>query len=455
MLFNDHPDGDGVSRIMVRSLTATVEIRDVLSEVSMALARIVRPLEGVTVARDGARYTLEGWRAADPEAAIQIERTERGLSVATDTRRWSYCLEYGPLGAPAEGTYRFSMTYELTAGDVALGLLDRRRRKWLRSTTSEAITGDGHVRTLSVPLQRGDIFWLMVSNNHPDGDGTSRFLVTALTGSFHPVRWSLRGAQRIREGWMAIRSVDPARWPAAFGQWIVQLWASIARHALAIARRGVVAVFTDGAGGVQTSTLASRLRAALIDMRDRVRRRIVYSAPEYAAAEQAYKALEERMEKAAPFVELDHVYKLLQDRRPDPLHLNGCGDFQLMAREHWFELRGYPEFQTFSMNIDGLFSNVAYYAGIRERALESPLHVFHLEHEVGSGWTPEGEAVLRRRIEERRITWLDSRDVFLWSAYMHWLNRPMIFNTSDWGLGALKLEETVVQWPLLVEPSRP
>ena len=116
----------------------------------------------------------------------------------------------------------------------------------------------------------------------------------------------------------------------------------------------------------------------------------------------------------------------------------------MMAREHWFELRGYPEFETFSMNVDGLFSNVAHYGGIRERALESPCHIYHLEHEVGSGWTPEGDALLRRRIAERGIPWLDSRDVFVWSAYMHWLDRPMIFNTSDWGFGAVSLSETVI-----------
>jgi hypothetical protein len=34
--------------------------------------------------------------------------------------------------------------------------------------------------------------------------------------------------------------------------------------------------------------------------------------------------------------------------------------------------------------------------------------------------------------------------VFVWSAYMHWLRRPMIFNTSDWGLGESTLEEQVV-----------
>ena len=82
---------------------------------------------------------------------------------------------------------------------------------------------------------------------------------------------------------------------------------------------------------------------------------------------------------------------------------------------------------------------------LSERSLESPCHIFHLEHEKGSGWTPEGDEVLRRRIAERGITWLDARDVFVWSAYMHWLKRPMIFNMSGWGFEDVELEETIVE----------
>ena len=110
-----------------------------------------------------------------------------------------------------------------------------------------------------------------------------------------------------------------------------------------------------------------------------------------------------------------------------------------MAREHWEELRGYPEFETFSMNIDGLLSYIADAAGIREEMLTMP--IYHLEHAVGSGWSPEGEAILRKRIAERGITWLDASTVHVWAAYMRWLGRPMIFNGSDWGMASAQLSE--------------
>ena len=46
---------------------------------------------------------------------------------------------------------------------------------------------------------------------------------------------------------------------------------------------------------------------------------------------------------------------------------------------------------------------------------------------------------------ESGITWLDASAVHIWSAYMQWLRRPMIFNGSDWGFGEQTLPETTLQ----------
>ena len=47
-----------------------------------------------------------------------------------------------------------------------------------------------------------------------------------------------------------------------------------------------------------------------------------------------------------------------------PLHTNACGDFQLIARDDWFALRGYPEFDGFSLHIDSLFEHAAHHSGV-------------------------------------------------------------------------------------------
>jgi len=126
----------------------------------------------------------------------------------------------------------------------------------------------------------------------------------------------------------------------------------------------------------------------------------------------------------------------------DCLHTNASGDFQLAAREHWFDLRGYPEFDMYSMNIDSAFCFAAQYGGALEEFLPDPMRIYHIEHGSGSGWTPEGQQSLYARLAAKGIPVLDNEDVLRWGAQMRRLNSPMIFNHEDWGLGELDLPET-------------
>ncbi len=54
---------------------------------------------------------------------------------------------------------------------------------------------------------------------------------------------------------------------------------------------------------------------------------------------------------------------------PPRLHTNACGDFMLMAREHWFELCGYTELEIFSLHLDTLFLYAVHLAGLEEVVL--------------------------------------------------------------------------------------
>jgi hypothetical protein len=193
-------------------------------------------------------------------------------------------------------------------------------------------------------------------------------------------------------------------------------------------------------GGAWKSAIADRLARLIVRVvGDGVRYRVARLSPEFQNLEQALRTSDQQLRAIAPLQDVADIHRFLRERRPENLHVNGCGDFQLMAREHWDELRGYPEFETFSMNIDGLFGYIADAAGITEEVFAMP--IYHLEHEVGSGWSPEGEALLRRRIAERGITWVDAATVYVWAAYMRWLQRPMIFNGSDWGLATALVTE--------------
>jgi hypothetical protein len=123
------------------------------------------------------------------------------------------------------------------------------------------------------------------------------------------------------------------------------------------------------------------------------------------------------------------------------LHTNGCGDFTLLSREAWFDLRGYPEFDAFSMNIDSVFCWAAHHAGFREEMLEEPMRIYHIEHGAGSGWTPEGESKLYERIARKKIPWLEYPSVISWARDMNRFNAPLVFNLGNWGLAKDEFEE--------------
>jgi hypothetical protein len=127
---------------------------------------------------------------------------------------------------------------------------------------------------------------------------------------------------------------------------------------------------------------------------------------------------------------------------PADLHTNACGDFTLAHREHWMELRGYPEFDLYSMNIDSVLCYMAHYGGAREHVLTDPMRIYHIEHARGSGWTPEGEDALFQRLTAQEIPWLAFEQVLDWAAQMERFQSTMVFNRDNWGLAAFDLEES-------------
>ena len=132
-----------------------------------------------------------------------------------------------------------------------------------------------------------------------------------------------------------------------------------------------------------------------------------------------------------------HLYPIVQ---PNLLHTNACGDFTLMAREHWHALRGYPEFEMYSMYIDGVLCYAAHCHGASEEILPDPMRIYHIEH--GSGWSPDGEKALNARLTAAGIPQLDWMSVVSWALQMRRERKPIIFNGVDWGLAQEVLRES-------------
>ncbi len=129
---------------------------------------------------------------------------------------------------------------------------------------------------------------------------------------------------------------------------------------------------------------------------------------------------------------------------PDFLHTNACGDFTLLSKQQWCNLRGYAEMDLYSMNLDSLFCFAAHYAGAREEVLAEPMRIYHIEHGVGSGWTPEGQAKLFQRIAARGLSFIGNDEIMQMATEMRRFGSPMIFNHEDWGLASFELKETQV-----------
>jgi hypothetical protein len=115
------------------------------------------------------------------------------------------------------------------------------------------------------------------------------------------------------------------------------------------------------------------------------------------------------------------------------LHLNACGDFTLMTSRSWAQLRGYPEWEMFSWNIDSLLLYQAAAAGFE--FVEFDGHpAFHLEH--SAGWSPESHAELFARLESKSVPLLSDAGL-LDVASSIWRTRSRrrwLINTLDWGI---------------------
>jgi len=107
------------------------------------------------------------------------------------------------------------------------------------------------------------------------------------------------------------------------------------------------------------------------------------------------------------------------------VHTNASGDFFLMRRSDWHHLRGYPELKSHSF-VDGYICFMAASLGLRQVLLESPLRIYHQEHDR-SGHTTRPLTDFHLLSEGGRKM-LESRT-------------PEILNDDDWGLGRQALGE--------------
>jgi hypothetical protein len=126
------------------------------------------------------------------------------------------------------------------------------------------------------------------------------------------------------------------------------------------------------------------------------------------------------------------------------LHTNACGDFTLLSRDDWARLRGYPEWEIYSWHLDSVFMYAASVHDVSEVAMGANYRIYHLDHSSGSGWSPEGAALLFERLDVKGIPYLSDGDLERWRLQVAAEPQSAIINDLAWGLGDQQLPERQV-----------
>lgn len=92
---------------------------------------------------------------------------------------------------------------------------------------------------------------------------------------------------------------------------------------------------------------------------------------------------------------------------------NACGDFLLLHRDDWTDLGGFPAWPVYSWHLDSILLFQAILSGRRPRHLRLPLGVWHLNHDVGSGYSPSHAFALFDRLRAAEIPWVDDEGLAL------------------------------------------
>jgi hypothetical protein len=133
-------------------------------------------------------------------------------------------------------------------------------------------------------------------------------------------------------------------------------------------------------------------------------------------------------------------------RRLPKLHTNACGDFTLLSNDDWTALRGYPEWPMYSWNLDSVLLYQAAASGIREVDLPPSMPLFHIEHDKGSGWTPEGHGDLFGRLDRGGVGYLTVRGLRLEAVSLFERaggGDTVPYNDASWGLAEHELPSQV------------
>lgn len=134
---------------------------------------------------------------------------------------------------------------------------------------------------------------------------------------------------------------------------------------------------------------------------------------------------------------VNELTSLLEEKsKGRDLFTNACGDFVIMAREHWHEMKGYPELDRHDAYVDGLIMYMAEAHGLKQFLLREPMCVYHIEHK--SSFKDSKGAL-------RDVLSLDYENEYKpWCNQMRLEGRSINPNDNTWGHFDHKFSEHIV-----------
>jgi hypothetical protein len=122
-----------------------------------------------------AEISLDRWQLI-PDPASRMSREQDGLMLVTPKGRWAYAAVLGPLAGSGAGEYGFEARFHLISGRIAFGALSGPQDRWIAQAEMWP-DGEDQIAGFRVRLKAGEQFWLLTTNNHPDGDRPSTYVL--------------------------------------------------------------------------------------------------------------------------------------------------------------------------------------------------------------------------------------------------------------------------------------
>jgi hypothetical protein len=138
----------------------------------------------------------------------------------------------------------------------------------------------------------------------------------------------------------------------------------------------------------------------------------------------------------------EHFARIRSRRNFERLQTNACGDLTIMDRPSWNRIHGYAEYDMFPMHIDGLACWAAHAAGIRQLVLDD-VHIYHIEHAPGSGFTPEHQHQLWQRLTDAGVPYIDWRLLDELIAKLLEGSIDYRLSSARWGLEGAQMDEKI------------